>query len=51
MTSDEMEKMYTLCKQITVEKNQTKFTELVQQLNELLEQKNKRLNGPTDTKI
>ena len=51
MTSDEMERIYELCKQIAVEQDHAKFSELVEQLDALLEQKNKRLNGPTDNKI
>jgi hypothetical protein len=43
MTPDEREKMHILCQRIAVEKDRQKFTELVDQLNELLEQKEARL--------
>jgi hypothetical protein len=48
MTPAETERMRKLCEQITVEKDQDKFLELVTELNDLLEQKNKRLdNSPS----
>lgn len=43
MTPDEREKMHILCQRIAVEKDHQKFTQLVDQLNELLEQKEARL--------
>lgn len=43
MTSEEREKMNQLCKLIQEEKDPDRFTELIQGLNELLEQKENRL--------
>jgi hypothetical protein len=43
MTAEEKERMNFLCKQIQVEQDETKFTELVSELNELLETKEHRL--------
>lgn len=43
MTSEEREKMNRLCKLIQEEKDPERFTELIQELNELLEQKENRL--------
>lgn len=52
MTPDEVERMNTLCKQIEVEKDRHKFSQLIAELNELLERKNKRFDTPPpDTKI
>jgi hypothetical protein len=48
MTPDEIERMYALCRQIIVEKDKATFMELVKQLNELLEDKNKRLGPRSD---
>jgi hypothetical protein len=46
MTPDEVERMKKLCQQIEVEKDHHNFSELIAELNELLEQKNKRLDHP-----
>lgn len=43
MTSEEREKMNKLCRQIQEEKDPNKFTELIRELNELLEKKEIRL--------
>src|SRR5215467_15073452 len=55
MTPDEQELMERICKQIAVEKDPNKFTELCHELNELLEKKEHRLkpsqrqnHGPRD---
>ena len=53
MTPDERELMHRLCEQIALEKDHAKFTVLVQQLNDLLEHKEQRLEhspGTTTTK-
>jgi len=47
MTPDEREQMAILCQRIAVEQDRNKFTELVDQLNELLEHKERRLNNPS----
>jgi hypothetical protein len=49
MTPEEREKMQILCLQIAVEQDHGKFTKLIQQLNELLDDKANRLpcNPPT----
>ena len=46
MTPDERERMAILCQKIAVEQNRVKFTELVDELNKLLEQKEARLKNP-----
>jgi len=43
MTSEEREKMNRLCKLVQEEKDPGRFAELIQELNELLEQKESRL--------
>lgn len=43
MTPDERERMAILCERIAKEQNRQKFTELVQELNKLLELKARRL--------
>jgi hypothetical protein len=48
VTADEVERMKVLVQQIEVEKDHHKFTQLVAELIELLEQKNKRLEHPPD---
>jgi len=45
VTPEEWELMQTLCKQIAVEKDPKKFSKLVQELNELLEKKEHRLES------
>jgi hypothetical protein len=49
VTPDEREQMAILCQRIAVEQDRDKFTELVDQLNELLENKGRRLNTPSKT--
>jgi hypothetical protein len=46
MTHDEVERMKVLCQQIEVEKDQHTFLQLIAELNELLERKNKRRDHP-----
>lgn len=46
MTPDERERMQLLCEQIAKEEDPEKFTKLVQELNDLLEHKVKRLERP-----
>jgi len=43
MTPEERERMNSLCKQIQSEKDREKFTQLVIELNNLLERKESRL--------
>jgi hypothetical protein len=43
MTTEEREPMNELCRQIQVEKDQRKFTALIEELNELLATKEERL--------
>ena len=44
MTPDEVERMKALCQRIAIEKDQDKFSQLIAELNELLERKDKRLD-------
>jgi hypothetical protein len=44
MTPDERERMRVLCEQIAKEQNHDNFTKLVQELNDLLERKDYRLD-------
>lgn len=46
MTPEERLQMNSLCEQIAKEQNHEKFVKLVQALNELLENKEHRLDGP-----
>lgn len=46
MTPDEVERMKVLCQQIALERDHDKFLELVKELNDLLERKNKRFDQP-----
>ena len=46
MTPDEVERMKVLCQQIETEKDHHRFSQLITELNELLERKNKRLDHP-----
>lgn len=46
MTPDERERMQLLCEQIAKEEDSEKFTKLVQELNDLLEHKVRRLERP-----
>ena len=43
MTLEERERMNWLCQQIEVEQDHDKFTQLVSELNELLDEKERRL--------
>ena len=45
MNPDEREQMAILCQRIAVEQDRNKFTELVDQLNELLERKLRRFSA------
>jgi hypothetical protein len=45
MTSEEQQRMRELCQQIIVEKDQGKMLQLVEELNELLGAKEKRLRS------
>ena len=47
MTPDEVDRMKVLCQQIETEKDHNKFSQLLLELNELLERKNKRLAPAT----
>jgi hypothetical protein len=51
MTPDEVERMKALCQQIELEKDHAKFSQLLVELNDLLEQKNQRLDNLTNPKI
>jgi hypothetical protein len=44
MTPEEQERMKSLCERIAKEQDQKKFLELVQELNDLLDRKNQRLD-------
>ena len=46
MTPEEVERMKVLCQQIETEKDHKLFSQLIVELNELLERKNKRLDNP-----
>jgi len=50
MTSEERERMNWLCNRIQNEKDPEKFDALVQELNELLEQKHSRIHPEHKTK-
>jgi len=43
MTAEERERMNELCRQIQAEKDQKKFSDLCEQLNQLLAKKDERL--------
>ena len=47
MTPEERHRMHALCARIEVEKDHEEFTRLVQELNDLLEGKENRLNPPS----
>jgi hypothetical protein len=49
MTPDEVELMKVLCQQIATEKDNNRFSQLIFELNELLERTNKRLDSPPNT--
>jgi hypothetical protein len=46
VTTDEQERVALLCQQIAVEQDRKKFTDLVDELNQLLEAKDHRLGDP-----
>ena len=46
MTPDESERMKALCQQIEIEQHQNRFSQLIIELDELLERKNERLDHP-----
>jgi hypothetical protein len=47
MTPDERERMNVLCERIAKEQDHDKFVKLVQELNDLLDHKEQRLEGPS----
>jgi hypothetical protein len=47
MTPEERERMHALCERIAKEQNHEKFVKLVQELNDLLEHKEERLEDPS----
>jgi hypothetical protein len=47
MTPEEREHMHTLCERIAKEQNHEKFVKLVQELNDLLDHKEQRLEDPS----
>lgn len=49
MKSDERQRMYDLCALIEKEKDHTKFLQLINELNELLERKEQTLNEKEKT--
>jgi hypothetical protein len=50
MTPDERERMNILCERIAKEQDHTKFVKLVQELNDLLDHKEQRLEDPSKRK-
>jgi hypothetical protein len=51
MTPEERERMNCLCRRIQDEKNPEQFSELVRELNELLAQKQHRIDSDSRTKL
>jgi len=47
MTPDERERMHILCEHIAKEQDHTKFAKLVQELNDLLDNQEQRLDDPS----
>ena len=47
MTPEERERMHKLCERIATEQNHDKFVRLVQELNDLLDHKEQRLEDPS----
>jgi altronate dehydratase len=47
MTPEERERMHALCERIAKEQNHEKFVKLVQELNDMLEHKEQRLEDPS----
>jgi len=45
MTAEERERMHILCERIAKEQNHDKFVKLVQELNDLLDHKEQRLDS------
>jgi hypothetical protein len=50
MTPEERERMTRLCERIAVEKNQDKFTKLIEELNDLLDEKSQRFKDEQKSK-
>jgi hypothetical protein len=50
MTPEEHERMYKLCAMIEKEQDHTKFLQLIQELNQLLRRKEKRLENEDQAK-
>jgi hypothetical protein len=48
MTPEERDRMHLLCERIAKEQDHDKFVTLVQELNDLLENKERRLEDPAD---
>jgi hypothetical protein len=48
MTPEERERMHVLCERIAKEQKHDKFVELVQELNDLLDHKEQRLEDPSE---
>ena len=48
MSPEEVERMNELCKLIETEKDHMRFSKLISELNELLEETHQRLDPPTD---
>ena len=48
MTPEEREHMHVLCERIAKEQDHDKFVKLVQELNDLLDHKEQRLEGPSN---
>jgi hypothetical protein len=51
VTPEERERMNTLCKRIALETDQQRFTQLLQELNALLDGKEQRLNTLHQTRL
>ena len=51
MTREEKEKMDQLCRLIQTEKDQKKFSELIVELNKLLDKKTERLSVPLKSSV
>jgi len=47
MTPDERERMHALCERIAKEQDHDRFVKLVQELNDLLDHKEQRLEDPS----
>ena len=51
MTSEESQRLESLCSQIKGEKDHKKFMKLIQELNDLLSEKENRLNAAIPSKL